>query len=202
MSRSTPSEKSDKDDGDTDKCVLIVEDEQSIAALHAHHLSDTYETRVAHTGGEAMVELTPEVDLVLLDRRMPGMSGDEFLEHIKNDWHSDCEVIMVTAIDPDMEIIDMPISGYLSKPVDKDELLRAVRQALLIDDYEELISEYYRKRKKYATLNTEYASPEITDDRFTELETELTELESEMNEMLRDVNNDEIREALRGMHQT
>jgi len=81
-------------DSERERTILIVEDEQSLAALHAHHLQDDYEARVAFTGGEALVELTSDIDLVLLDRRMPGMSGDELLEHI-DDWESDCQVIMV-----------------------------------------------------------------------------------------------------------
>ena len=97
-------------DTDSEKTILIVEDEESLAALHAHHLQDEYEARVAFTGGEALVELTSEIDLVLLDRRMPGMSGDELLEHI-DDWESDCQVIMVTAVDPEIQIIAIPCEG-------------------------------------------------------------------------------------------
>lgn len=188
-------------DSERERTILIVEDEQSLAALHAHHLQDDYEARVAFTGGEALVELTSDIDLVLLDRRMPGMSGDELLEHI-DDWESDCQVIMVTAVDPDLDIIDMPLAGYLTKPVSKDELLTAVEQAFLIDDYEELVSEYYETRKKYATLTAEFSPTEIDDERFDELEGRIDELEVEMNEILEQFPDSELRDAFRGIHES
>jgi DNA-binding response OmpR family regulator len=187
-------------DTESEKTILIVEDEESLAALHAHHLQDEYEARVAFTGGEALVELTSEIDLVLLDRRMPGMSGDELLEHIE-DWESDCQVIMVTAVDPDMDIIDMPCEGYLTKPVSKEELLTAVEQAFLIDKYEDLVYEYYETRKKYATLSTEFAPGELEDERFQALEARVDELETEINDTLDEFPDTELRDAFRGIHQ-
>ncbi|TQQ83520.1 response regulator [Halonotius terrestris] len=188
-------------DTESEKTILIVEDEESLAALHAHHLQDEYEARVAFTGGEALVELTSEIDLVLLDRRMPGMSGDELLEHI-DDWESDCQVIMVTAVDPDMDIIDMPCEGYLTKPVSKEELLTAVEQAFLIDQYEDLVFEYYETRKKYATLSSEFAPSELDDERYHDLEARIDELEDEINETLDEFPDTELSEAFRGIHRT
>lgn len=188
-------------EGEEEKTILIVEDEESLAALHAHHLQDEYEARVAFTGGEALVELTADIDLVLLDRRMPGMSGDELIEHIQ-DWESDCQVIMVTAVDPDMDIIDMPVAGYLTKPVSKEELLTAVEQAFLIEKYEDLVFEYYETRKKYATLTTEFAPGELDDSRFVELEDRIEELEAEINETIDEFPDSDLTEAFRGLHQS
>jgi len=70
-------------DSDTERTVLIVDDEEPLGELYSQYLADHYETRLATTSGEALVELTEEIDLVLLDRRLPGMSGDELLEHIQ-----------------------------------------------------------------------------------------------------------------------
>lgn len=183
-----------------DRTILIVEDEQSLAELHEDHLQDDYEVRTAFTGGAAMVELTSAVDLVLLDRRMPGMSGDELLEHI-HDFEYDCQVIMVTAVDPDFDITDMPIAGYLTKPVSKEELLTAVEQAFLIDDYNELVSEYYETRKKFATLTAEFSVSELDNERFDEFEARIGDLETEMNETLEQFPDNELRDAFRGTHE-
>jgi CheY-like chemotaxis protein len=75
------------DDGD--RTVLIVDDEDSLGELYSQYLADRYETRIATISGEALVELTQEIDLVLLDRRLPEMSGDELLDHIQ-EWEVDC----------------------------------------------------------------------------------------------------------------
>lgn len=181
--------------------VLIVEDEAELAELYADHLSEEYVTKTASTSGEALVELTTDVDLVLLDRRLPGMSGDELLEHIQN-WETDCQVIMVTAVDIDTEIIELPCEGYLQKPVDKDELLSAVQQAFLIDQYERLILEYYETRKKYAALEAEFSRSEVNSEQFDRLETRIEELEAEISETVDAFPDSEMSDAFRGLHQS
>jgi CheY-like chemotaxis protein len=40
--------------------------------------------RTAYGGHEALEELSDDVDVILLDRRMPGLSGDEVLEEVRD----------------------------------------------------------------------------------------------------------------------
>jgi len=54
------------------KTILIVDDEADLAESYALRLDDRYETKIATSGGEALTKLGPDVDLVLLDRRMAG----------------------------------------------------------------------------------------------------------------------------------
>jgi DNA-binding response OmpR family regulator len=81
--------------------VLIVEDEQPIAAMYEFKLKQAgYDVLVAYNGREgyeAVKDFRP--DLILLDIRMPVMSGDEMLERIRAvDWGSDVRVIILTNI--------------------------------------------------------------------------------------------------------
>jgi len=184
-----------------EQTVLIVDDEMELAELYADYLADDYVTKIASTSGEALVELTADVDLVLLDRRLPGMPGDELLEHIQN-WETDCQVIMVTAVDIDTDIIELPCEGYLQKPVDKPELLSAVEQAFLIDTYERLVADYYETRKKYAALKAEFSRHEIDDEPFDQLETQIDELENAITETVDAFPDAEMSDAFRGLHQT
>lgn len=186
---------------DESRTVLVVDDEESLAELYAEYLRDDYETVVAHTGGEALVKLTSEVDLMLLDRRMPGMSGDELLEHIQ-DWETNCQAIMVTAVDIGVDIIDMPCEGYLTKPISKDELLTAVEQAFLIDSYEDLIFEYYEAQKKHAALDAEFSPDEIDSARVDRLEQRIANIETEIGDTVDQFPDSELRDAFRGLHQT
>jgi len=55
------------------------------------------------------------VDVVLLDRMMPGMSGQEVLAAIR-ERGLDCRVAMVTAVDADFDVIEMGFDEYLGKP--------------------------------------------------------------------------------------
>ncbi len=181
--------------------VLIVDDEMSLAELYADYLADEYVTKLAATSGEALVKLTADVDLVLLDRRLPGMSGDELLGHIR-DWETDCQVIMLTAVDIDADILELPCEGYLQKPVEKAELLSAVEQAFLIDTYERLVFEYYETRKKYAALEAEFSRGSVENDPFSQLETRIEELEAEISQTVDAFPDSKMREAFHGLHRT
>src|SRR6056297_1282969 len=103
------------------KTILVVDDETDLAESYALRLDDRYETKIATSGGEALTKLGPDVDLVLLDRRMPGMAGDDVIKRI-DEWELEFQVILVSAIDPGTDIIDVPFDGYLTKSVATEEL--------------------------------------------------------------------------------
>jgi len=150
----TPDFETDQSSNSDETTVLIVEDEQSVLETYELYVeTEGYDVRTATNGGEALVELGSDVDVVLLDRRMPGMSGDEVLEHI-NDWELECRVVMVTAVDPDENIIEMGFDDYLSKPVSKSNIIDTIEQLMLFDRYEELLTEYHSLTKAYATLKS------------------------------------------------
>ena len=95
----------------SDPTVLVVEDEPDIAALYSGFLEERYDVTVAETATEAVDRVDAAVDVVLLDRRLPDGSGDDVLEHIRESGY-DCRVAMVTAVEPDFDIIDMGFDLY------------------------------------------------------------------------------------------
>jgi len=60
--------------------VLIVDDEPDLADLYASWLPEQYAVVTAYDGRGALDALDGSVNVVLLDRRMPGMSGDEVVD--------------------------------------------------------------------------------------------------------------------------
>jgi DNA-binding response OmpR family regulator len=86
--------------------VLVVDDEPDVADSYAAFLRDRYDVRTAYGGEPALAALDEDIDVVLLDRRMPDMFGDEVLESIRGRGF-ECRVAMITAVDPDVDIIDM-----------------------------------------------------------------------------------------------
>lgn len=93
--------------------VLIVEDEQPLADLYAAWLTETYSIRTAYDGEQALDQLDEQVAVVLLDRRMPQLSGDDVLERIR-ERNYDCHVAMVSGVHPDFDIIEMGFDDYLT----------------------------------------------------------------------------------------
>ena len=178
------------DDGD--ETVLIVDDEEQLAESYALLLNDHYETDFATSGGEALSKLGPDIDVVLLDRRMPGMAGDDVIERI-SEWDLDFQVVIVSAIDPDTDIIGLPIDGYLTKSVSKEELLDAVDRALLKDRYEQLISEYNAVAETYDVLSEEYSQSELeTKDEFEDLEDRMESLQADIDAVVDDLGESSI----------
>ncbi|MBS3759884.1 MAG: response regulator transcription factor [Halodesulfurarchaeum sp.] len=131
--------------------ILIVEDNREMADLYALWLSDSYTVHKAYTGREALELLSENIDIVLLDRKMPGLSGDAILDRIR-DQNLDCQVAMVTAVDPDFDIINLEFDAYITKPISKDELQDSIDRLLTRAEYEEPLQEYFTARAQQETL--------------------------------------------------
>jgi DNA-binding response OmpR family regulator len=134
--------------------VLVVDDEEEVADVYALRLRNDYDTRVAYGGEDALETIDIDIDIVLLDRRMPDISGDDVLDQIREKGY-DCRVIMLTAVDPGIDIVEMPFDDYLCKPVDKEDLVAAIEQQLQIQRYDEQLSEYFEVTSKLTLLESE-----------------------------------------------
>jgi len=116
--------------GDASPVVLVVDDETDLADSDASLLGDDYDVRVAY-GGEAALQADDEsVAVVLLDRRMPGFSGDEVVERIR-ERPGQALVAMVTAVDPDFDVVGMGFDDYVTTPVTREELVATVESLRL-----------------------------------------------------------------------
>jgi len=116
------------------KHILLVDDEDNILVLFEDELTEAgYRVTTAGSGPEALRLLEQDVpDLVILDIRMPGMHGVEVLEKIR-EKHEDLPIIMCTALQgmrDDFTVVESKVSGYLTKPVDLDELRAKVKEAI------------------------------------------------------------------------
>ncbi|MBA7617979.1 Response regulator PleD [subsurface metagenome] len=116
--------------------VLVVDDDQPSLELLQAYLEDVdCKTVSAHDGPDALEIIAKSApDLILLDVMMPKMSGFEVCKRIKKDPKtSDIPVIMVTALNEFGDIergIDSGTDDFLSKPVNKLELLTRVKTML------------------------------------------------------------------------
>ena len=140
--------------------VLIVDDEQEVADVYAFRLKRTYDVRTAYGGQQAVDAVDEDVDVMLLDRRMPEMSGDEVLEAIRADGF-DCRVIMTTAVEPEFEIIEMPFDDYLCKPIEQATLTEALDQQLTARQYDASVSDLFRATSKLSVLEAEKTAEEL-----------------------------------------
>ena len=167
-----------------DATVLVVDDESEVADVYALRLRDRYETETAYGGEAALDRLDDDIDVVLLDRRMPDIGGDEVLEEIRDRGIS-TRVIMITAVDPDFDIIDMPFDDYLCKPVEKSDLVAAIDQQLTARRYDDRLTEYMEVTSKLALLKGEKTAQTLDGNEGVEsLERRAETLQAEMDEAL------------------
>jgi len=173
------------DDGENSATVLVVDDEKELADAYALRLREEYDVRTSYGGEDALETVDADVDVVLLDRRMPEVSGDEVLEAIR-DRGLPCRVIMLTAIDPEFDIIGMPFDDYLCKPLDDPDLVSAIDQQMRVSAYENL-SEYFEVAAKRTLLEAQMARSTLEDsEEFAELDTRADELREKLAATLDD----------------
>jgi len=114
--------------------VLIVDDEQVVRDVLHEGLSERgYLCTTVLSGNDALAKLAAEdFEVVLLDIRLPGMSGMEVLrEKCLN--HGNTATIMITAvndINTAIEAMKLGASDYLVKPFDLDKVETSIRTAL------------------------------------------------------------------------
>jgi two-component system, sensor histidine kinase and response regulator len=125
--------------------VLIVDDEPANVALARAYLDSTYELLEASDGPSALAILNREpVDLVLLDVMMPEMSGFEVCKRIKQGREQYLPVILLTALDRQEQRnvgLEAGADDFMSKPVDRRELVLRVERLIKLKRHEEQIRE-------------------------------------------------------------
>jgi len=164
--------------------VLVVEDERDLSDLYRTWLAESYRVRTAEDGRAALDELDDEVDVVLLDRRMPDLSGDEVLDRIRERGY-DCRVAMVTAVEPDTDIVDMAFDDYLVKPVSEEELVRMVENLRIRDAYSDGVKRLFSLASKKALLESEKDSSALdASSEYRQLCADLTDLRTQLDDKL------------------
>ena len=153
--------------------VLIVDDEPQLAELFELWLRDSWDVRTAFDGETALELVDDDVAIVLLDRRMPGLSGGEVLDSIRERGY-DCQVVMITAVDPDFDIVEMGFDGYIVKPVSRHELREVVEKIYQQSDYDANVREYFGLISKKVVLESEKTPAELDkSEEYAELERQI-----------------------------
>jgi len=141
--------------------ILVVDDQpQNIELLEAHLVLQGYEIIKAANGEEALEKLSGnQIDLILLDVQMPGLDGFEVTRRVRQDHaHRLLPIILVTALretEDRVKGIEAGCDDFISKPVDKMELLARVRSLLKVKAYNDLMSNYRKELESEVIRRTE-----------------------------------------------
>lgn len=119
------------------KTILVVEDEQDLAATLEYNLQrEGYQTKTAFDGhtGLTLATEAPLPDLVLLDVMLPDLSGTEVCRRLRQDARTrHLPIIMVTARGEEIDRVvgfELGADDYVTKPFSVRELLLRIRAVL------------------------------------------------------------------------
>jgi len=116
--------------------ILVVEDEPDIAALIAYQLTrEGFRVETASSGTEALTAVSREIpDLLVLDRMLPGLSGDEVLQSLRQQQATASIPVLVLTAKREQEDrirgLELGADDYLTKPFSPRELVLRVQSIL------------------------------------------------------------------------
>lgn len=119
--------------------ILVCEDEESVRAAIRLVLERDYELSFAEDGEQALTQVTSHpVELILLDIKLPKVDGLEILKTAMAQSPAP-RVLMLTAYQS-AELAQRAIQAgaldYVTKPFTREQLLRAVERALMLQDWQ------------------------------------------------------------------
>ena len=180
--------------------ILVVEDEPELADLYSGWLEQNYPVRVAHDGSTALDKFDEDVEIVLLDRQLPGMDGDAVLPLLR-DRKPDVQVAMVTAVEPDVDVVDMGFDAYITKPIREDDIYELVDHLLHRRVYDENVRELFAAISKQIALENQYDREELEDDpQYQYLLAQIEKLRDETADLAEQFDDDEFKTALSALH--
>ena len=137
--------------------ILVIDDEETIRDSCEQTLSkEGYRVTTAEEGTEGLRRMKEEsFDIILLDLKMPGLSGVEVLERIRKS-DPDAIVIIITgypSVESAIETLKMGAYDYISKPFTPEELRIIVGRAL--EKRSLVLENIYLKRKHEEDLDSD-----------------------------------------------
>ena len=153
--------------------ILVVDDEETVRNLLQRTLAEAgYNVTTAANGEETLSAVSQgEIEVVLLDIKMPGMSGIEVLGKLTAYWPEICVIIVTAVVDTQtaVEALKMGAYDYITKPFNRDEVVKKVQEAVEKWNYQ------LQDKRRYLQLKESIAQQtQRMQEQFTELVDSLT----------------------------
>ena len=143
--------------------VLVIDDNRGITDMCASWLNEDYDVRTAYDGKEGLRQFGPEVDVAIIDRRLPGIEGDRISTLMIRE-NPLCRTVMLTSKKPDFDVLDFNFDRYLTKPTTREELQSVVAELLEQREAPTDARKYFALRSKQVVLEATKLQAELDDD--------------------------------------
>lgn len=139
--------------------VLIVDDKPAFADLYAAWLDTSYRVKTANSREEALDLLDGTVDVLVLDRTVPDISGETVRDRVQQRG-LDCRVAAVTASESDFDVLATGFDTAVSMPAGRDKLQETVGTLVRQRRYTDRVRGYYRLVRTKAALDAATDCPD------------------------------------------
>jgi len=175
---------------DHDTGVLVVDDSEGYRDLYSLWLAPDYAVRTAADGSAALAELDDGVDIVLLDRDLPGQTGLEVAQSIEASAHTPF-VVMVSSVRADFDLAEHPVDEYVRKPVEKADIRGVVETYEARQAYLTALDDLFALTARKATIEAHKSDAELADsEAYARLEERVAEKRREAHEAMADARSD------------
>jgi DNA-binding NtrC family response regulator len=153
-----------------EKLIFIVDDEESILKMLSHWVKNQwgYNVKTFTNGADVLNSISESPDLVLLDIMLPDINGNEVLGKIKQRIQN-IPVIMLSAqgsVEVALESVRLGAFDYFPKPVDKNRLEPAIRNAIKNYDLEREVEKLKENLKKEYSFDNIISADKKMQDAF------------------------------------
>jgi response regulator RpfG family c-di-GMP phosphodiesterase len=143
--------------------ILVVDDTPDNLMLMAELLKDNYRVKAANSGEKALrlLQVDPLPDLILLDIMMPGLSGHQVAQQLKDDPRTrDIPIIFLTAMaamEDEIRGLEMGAVDYITKPISPPLVLTRVETQLKI----KAAADFLRDKNDYLEQEVQRRTREV-----------------------------------------
>ena len=133
--------------------ILVVDDSIAIVnSLQAILGISGYKVETSFNASEALRKIHKnDYDLVICDIEMPGLSGLDFLQRVRQDFDRNLDVILMTGYlehDYFIEAIRLGASDFIRKPIDTKQMIRSIQELMFRKRSRDDMSEFYCNLKR------------------------------------------------------
>lgn len=148
--------------------ILVVDDERPIRDLLSLFVEELgYEALQAANGEEALDRIREQVDVVLCDVNMPGMSGFELVRQVRADESiSQVRIIQITGVSDQearLEAVRAGADDFVGKPVDLTELKVRLEAQLQIKSQQDALQRHREELEEMVEARTQQLSQALDD---------------------------------------
>lgn len=168
--------------------ILVIEDNKAQAEMYKRWLEPKYSAEVATSFDEALRKYDKDQEVILMDRKLKNSKAEDLISSL--DGIENRNIIVITGMEPDLDLLEMPIKDYLIKPIDRDKLRNTVKKILEVDKRtdkdKELLELLSKKRvldKKPSEVREKQQYHQLV-DRIDELKEDLDNIPDSVKEEL------------------